>query len=649
MNHPQQDPWSSSWVTALWNHAWGRVLLIALTIGAVSWALRETAVVTFPLLAAVTSVLVPLAIGFTIAYILAPLVDFVQRSGANRLLSSTAVFSVIFVVVGLLSALMIPAIITQGTDLVSRTVQDEWYIDRNGNQFAEDDEVRLRPHESIFYEDSNGNGIKDDGEISHTIDDPRLARQPSLLQFVAEWIDEKQGDFQQFIGQSEPQDRYRFVVFYQQHVMSWSQALDDLVTLQSLRGLGDEWDSRDPPVLVDSAWDGQWPGEYGAQWRQMDLSEDHRAWIRFYGALYYLRHQQLLSVWSADQLIMERARFAPPAVLAAVQQHPLVSPLQNQDLLTLFQEFQVEEGNEETSFIQTLQDQVATSFYARDLRHVLDGQVAAAADKALLRDALGGVDEEISGGLKSVSQKVGQWLRGAVTNVNAMLSLSLDAILIPIYAFFLTLAMPQIRAGVGRYIPAPGRKRTIRILHHIERVVAAFFRGRLIVCLLCALLVWIGFAIIAVPYAFLFAVCIGLATAVPLAGLLFLIPAILLTMVEGGGDLGLRIGLLIGIYAIVQTLEMTVFTPTIMGREVELHPVTLIVALLFCGQVLGVLGLILAVPIAATVRILAREFVLPKLREFAHLPPESRLWTKSMVGSHAARREVDGEQSGEQG
>ena len=63
----------------------------------------------------------------------------------------------------------------------------------------------------------------------------------------------------------------------------------------------------------------------------------------------------------------------------------------------------------------------------------------------------------------------------------------------------------------------------------------------------------------------------------------------------------------------VQVLETVVLTPMIMGREVELHPVTLIIALLLCGKLLGILGLILAVPIAATCRILAREFFWPWL------------------------------------
>ena len=165
----------------------------------------------------------------------------------------------------------------------------------------------------------------------------------------------------------------------------------------------------------------------------------------------------------------------------------------------------------------------------------------------------------------------------------------------------------------------------MRIIHDIEQVVAAFFRGRLIVCFICAVLVWIGFALIGVPYAAVFGLLIGLATAIPLAGLLFLVPAVLLTVLDGGDALLLRVSMVLAVYGVVQTLEMTVLTPTIMGREVELHPVLLIASLIFLGNLLGVFGLILAVPIAATARILSREFILPRLGMLGIVPVTS-LW-----------------------
>jgi predicted PurR-regulated permease PerM len=222
--------------------------------------------------------------------------------------------------------------------------------------------------------------------------------------------------------------------------------------------------------------------------------------------------------------------------------------------------------------------------------------------------------------MEAVPRRLSSWAKDSMAGVDWVITFGLNLILIPIYAFFLILAMQNIRSGVREYLPAWRRDAVLRIIHDIERVVAAFFRGRLVVCLLCALVTYVGFIGIGffgtgVPYAALFALLIGLATAIPLAGILFLIPAVLLNLLDGGSA-GTATAMIV-VYTVVQGLETFVFTPAIMGREVELHPVTLIVAILLCGKLIGVLGVILAVPIAATCRILAREFLWPRLKELA--------------------------------
>ena len=233
---------------------------------------------------------------------------------------------------------------------------------------------------------------------------------------------------------------------------------------------------------------------------------------------------------------------------------------------------------------------------------------AQAAGNNLVQDVAGRVNIVISEELDNATTTVGTWLKGVLSNIPALLSFGLNTVLVPIYAFFLILALPQLRSSTRSLTLRYGSERWLTCVRRIERVVAAFFRGRLIVCGLCGALFYLGFALLQVPYAALFALLIGLATAIPLAGLLFIVPAGLLMLVEGGDAVALRVGLLAGTYAVIQTLEATVFTPMIMGREVELHPVLLILALLFFGQMFGVLGLILAVPIAATIRILYQEF-----------------------------------------
>jgi predicted PurR-regulated permease PerM len=235
--------------------------------------------------------------------------------------------------------------------------------------------------------------------------------------------------------------------------------------------------------------------------------------------------------------------------------------------------------------------------------------------------AVSGVERSLRGWLDRLPERLAAAGGDAAGGVQRVIALAVDALLVPIYAFFLVLAMPAIRSTVREAIPHRHRDQVLGITGEIEKAVAAFFRGRLIISAVCALTGVIGFLVtglvgVGTPYGILFGIGIGLATIIPLAGLVLLVPALVLTWLQpGAGPLDLI--LVIGVYAVIQAVE-AVLIPVVMGRDIELHPVTLIIALLLCGKLLGVLGLILAVPIAATVRILARVYLWPRLRAWTN-------------------------------
>jgi predicted PurR-regulated permease PerM len=72
----------------------------------------------------------------------------------------------------------------------------------------------------------------------------------------------------------------------------------------------------------------------------------------------------------------------------------------------------------------------------------------------------------------------------------------------------------------------------------------------------------------------------------------------------------------------VQTLDSFVLSPYILGRSSGLHPVTTLAVLLIGGQVAGLLGMLLAIPVASTLKTLAAEFVLPEIRRLAGRPAD---------------------------
>lgn len=573
---------------SLLRHPWIRVLVIATTIAVCSLALRETASITLPIITALKEVLIPVAIGFTIAYVLTPVVDWLTgRVHLPRSLAAGLLFFLTSVILVLVVILVVPTVVRQSASMAERVFKGEAFTDINDDG---------RYSEGEPYIDANGNGRHD---------------AQGLIASAQSWVEENQGRLRQFAQLEIDRSGRGFLTLYLAETAPERAVLDHALAVAQERRAFDLWPAvlrGEPPANAPLAWNAAWPGASGgAITAAQDAlpSEVQQQWLRLVtaaGQSYAAKHSALLAALRqvrrgkevpVDDPLRAYAERVRGALLEAQ------TPDMDREALTFAQRL----GEAEREGQQ----------WARELMGELRGDGSTA---QWLGPVVQNLEKQVNTQLEALPERLGGWATSGITSVDQVLALALDIILVPIYAFFLLIAMPAVRKGVHRYLPLWHRDQLIRIIRDIEKVVAAFFRGRLIVCLICAALTYIGFLAVGfsgtgVPYAALFSLFIGLATAVPLAGLLFLVPALIMTGLDGGSAVTVA---LVGIvYVVVQVLETVVLTPTIMGREVELHPVTLIIALLLCGKLLGILGLILAVPIAATVRILAREFFWPWL------------------------------------
>lgn len=555
-------------------HPWVRVLLVATTVAMCSFALRETASVTLPVLDAVLDVLVPVAIGFVIAYVLTPLVDLLsKRSGFGRTVAAAVLFAAaVAAVLGTL-AVVVPLLAKQTADLANQIAHGEPLSDRNGNG-------RWDPGEQ--FTDQNGNGVYD----------------PSMVSRITDWVQTRQQNLRQMANLAVDDAGLAMLNAYQEEVRIPRLELERILAGGEPTGV--------VPTDAPTAWSPAWPGPAESE---VEAAISHRPKIEPYVC-------ELGRTW-------------------AEAQHRVVSALRGMhggpvdpDLATLADRLReagvhvltAEERTAAIAALRHLEDRErAGSIAAKELLTELRGGEATVGGHALAL-ALAKMEGALRNAVDKVPDRIGGWAEGALGSAGAIGGFLIDVLLVPIYAFFLILAMPKVRLGMKEMIPGPYKNDTLRIVRDIERAVSAFFRGRLIICLACALVGVVGFLGlqlfgVKVPYGILFGVLIGLVTPIPMAGIVIAIPAVALTMIQPGAG-PLQGALAFAVYGLVQATE-AVLIPLVLGREVEIHPVWLIIALLFCGKVLGVLGLILAVPIAATVRILSREYLWPRLHRWA--------------------------------
>ncbi len=562
------------------DHPWVKLLLIATTIAMCTFALRETAWFTAPIADALREVLVPIAVGFAVAYVLTPIVDAIARQGGvKRFVAAGILFGVVSVALAVILGLVVPAVVREGVTLIQRVFQGQ------------------APSEA----EHNGASA------------PTQPWRKSLLASGLEHLEDWQNNLRVKAHLAFDRGELGFLDVVEARTAPLRSYQEAMISAARVHEPADQWPQ--PPPAVEQAVASAVPAPSTASsWPSPPQSsiEDAAAALP----------AEAREKWLAD---MQAADLAMAGIMARLG-HALESARNggsDPDAELIKEAWSNPASGPRAGQVQAFADGLVSAEHAEapgshQVMVLLHGESPFGAS------ALALMVENIDKALRHSGDQVGAWVQEGVSSLKGWFGLALDIALVPIYAFFLVLAMPRIRNAVRTYIPVRNRERTVRIIRDIEAVVAAFFRGRLIICSLCSIVAWLGFSMIgwfssvSMPYAALFGLAIGFATTVPLSGILFLIPAIAMTMLQPGATM-LHAVLVLAVYIVVQTFE-AVLIPAVMGREVELHPVVLIAALLLCGKLLGVLGLVLAVPIAASCRILAREFLWPRLLAWAERP-----------------------------
>jgi predicted PurR-regulated permease PerM len=226
--------------------------------------------------------------------------------------------------------------------------------------------------------------------------------------------------------------------------------------------------------------------------------------------------------------------------------------------------------------------------------------------------ALPSIDEMIervrTGDLSLLFQGVRNVVTAAFGYVTGTVSAIVGALVIPILAFYALLEFDRIMTSLASYVPERYRAYVVDKAATIDGLVASFLRGQLLVAFILGVLYAIGFSVIGIDLAVGVGLLAGALALVPFLGNIVAVSlATLLCLLKFGFDVHLLA--VLGWYVVVQNLEGFVLTPRIIGQSVGLHPAAVIVALLIGGDLFGFLGLLIAVPVAASVKVFADELL----------------------------------------
>lgn len=168
-----------------------------------------------------------------------------------------------------------------------------------------------------------------------------------------------------------------------------------------------------------------------------------------------------------------------------------------------------------------------------------------------------------------------------------------------IYTLFILVDYEKFTQGWPELVPRRFRKFAIKLVADIEEGMNKYFRGQGIVAFLVGVLFSIGFLIIDFPMAIGLGMFIGLLNMVPYLQLIGFIPAILLAIVKAadtGQNFWFIMLMVLIVFAVVQTIQDTILTPKIMGKVMGLNAAIILLSLSIWGSLLGVLGMVIALP-----------------------------------------------------
>ena len=175
--------------------------------------------------------------------------------------------------------------------------------------------------------------------------------------------------------------------------------------------------------------------------------------------------------------------------------------------------------------------------------------------------------------------------------------------ILPILLIFYLLDYELINDSLRSIVPLKYEKQSSELGSRLNQTVGAYIRGQLFLMLAIGIAATILYKIIGLKYFFIFGIIVGVTNIIPYFGaIIAMIPVVAYAVITK--DSGPNPIIVVGVNVILQFVEGNIFQPLIMGKQLEIHPIIIIVSILFFGSLFGTLGVIFASPMAATIKVL---------------------------------------------
>ena len=206
-------------------------------------------------------------------------------------------------------------------------------------------------------------------------------------------------------------------------------------------------------------------------------------------------------------------------------------------------------------------------------------------------------------------EKLGIIFGSVMASAISLIDIIMLMVITPVVAVYLLVDWDRILEKINELLPLDHASVVRSLASEIDSTLSAFVRGMIAVCLVLGIYYATALSLIGLEFGLIIGFIAGLVSFIPYVGaLLGGVLAIGLALIQFWGDFEL-VALVVGVFIIGQIFEGNILTPKLVGNSVGLHPVSLILALSLFGAFFGFIGLLLAVPLAASAGVILRFLI----------------------------------------
>ncbi|MBM7645859.1 putative PurR-regulated permease PerM [Scopulibacillus daqui] len=213
------------------------------------------------------------------------------------------------------------------------------------------------------------------------------------------------------------------------------------------------------------------------------------------------------------------------------------------------------------------------------------------------------VHDHFNGVLNLLERRMNRLVKGVIGSITWVFQSFFSLLMIPLLAFYFLKDFEGIKKGLWILTPRKWRVPGRTLLFAIDDQLGKYIRGQLYVCAILAVIAFVGLSFLKVKYALLLSIFVGLTDIIPYFGpIIGAIPAVFMaTTVSVKTTIFVLVLILL-----LQFLEGHIIGPLIVGKSVDIHPAYIMFSIIIGGEIAGVAGMLFAVPIFVTIRVIIR-------------------------------------------